>query len=110
MKKSNIFAYVEVSKLVETLQSSASPIKETLKSQAAYFNIIDPKYFSDRLVTDWTAILDSVKQHGPVIDAEGKVIMNAISNTIEKMSENECTRLKNEVLSLHEKLKKEYGS
>lgn len=110
MKKSNIFAFVEVSKLVEILQSSPSTAKETLKSQAAYFNIIDPKYFSDRLVTDWTTILDTVKQYGPVLDQEGKVVQNAISNSIEKMSETDCARLKNEVLSLHEKLKKEYGS
>jgi hypothetical protein len=110
MKKSNIFAYVEVSKLAEMLQSSSASAKEALKSQAAYFNIIDPKYFSDRLADDWLSILTTVKQYGPVLDEEGKVVQNAISNTIEKMSENECERLKSEVFSLHEKLKKEYGS
>jgi hypothetical protein len=110
MKKSNIFAYVEVSKLVESLKTSASPIKETLKSQAAYFNIIDPKYFSDKLVADWTVILDLVKQHGPLLDAEGKVISSAIAHSIENMDEKECEKLKALVLSLHEKLKKEFGS
>lgn len=110
MKKSNIFAFVEVSKLVETLKASASPVKETLKSQAAYFNIIDPKYFSDALVGDWAVILDMVKQHGPLLDAEGKVISNAVANTIEKMNETDCDKLKTLVFSLHDKLKKEYGA
>ena len=47
MKKSTIYVYYELSKMVEEF-NAAEPdkIKQTLKTKSAYFNIIEPRYFS----------------------------------------------------------------
>jgi len=110
MKKSNIFAYIELSKLAEGLrvsETTAKP-KEQLKSQAAYFNIIEPKYFSDALVNEWENILGYTKKLGAKVNEEGRVVSNAVTHTIENMTDAECKVLVDRVNSLYDKLKKEF--
>jgi hypothetical protein len=110
MKKSNIFAFIEFSKLAEGLRvpaTSGKP-KDQLKSQAAYFNIIESKYLSDDLVQEWENILGSAKRHGAKINEEGRIVSNAVTNTIEQMTERECAVLVEQVNALYEKLKKEF--
>jgi hypothetical protein len=110
MKKSNIFAYIELSKLAEGLRISdkAPKPKERLKSQAAYFNIIEPKYFSDDLIGDWENILGHTKKLGAKLNEEGRVVSNAVTHSIESMSETECKILVEQVNALYEKMKKEF--
>ena len=110
MKKSNIFAYIELSKMVEELRQSAASdkLKEKLKAQAAYFNILEPRYFSDSLVSEWEGILSTTKQKGAKVDDEGKVISNAISNTIESFNQKECQKLADQIFGLFERLQKEF--
>ncbi|MDQ6479647.1 hypothetical protein [Dyadobacter sp. LHD-138] len=110
MKKSNIFAYIELSKLADGLRVSGSGAKpkEQLKSQAAYFNIIEPKYFSDELIGEWENILGHTKKLGAKLNAEGRVISNAVTHTIENMTESECRVLVDRVNALYDKLKKEF--
>ncbi len=110
MKKSNIFAFIEFSKLAEGLRASSDKgkLKEQLKSQAAYFNIIEPKYFSEDLVEEWENILGSTRKSGAKINEEGRVVSNAVTNTIEQMSDVECKVLVDRVNALYDKLKKEF--
>lgn len=110
MKKSNIFAYIELSKLAEGLRiaDSAEKSKNQLKSQAAYFNIIEPKYFSDDLMTEWENILGSTKKLGAKVNEEGRIVSNAVTNTIENMSDAECQVLVERVNAIYDKLKKEF--
>ena len=110
MKKSNIFAFIEFSKLAEGLRTSSDKgkLKEQLKSQAAYFNIIEPKYFSEDLVGEWENILGSTRKSGAKVNEEGRVISNAVTNTIEQMSDVECKVLVDRVNALYDKLKKEF--
>jgi hypothetical protein len=110
MKKSNIFAYIEFSKLAEGLRASAGTgkYKEHLKSQAAYFNIIESKYFSDELVQEWEHILGYTRKHGAKVNEEGRIVTNAVTNTIEQMTDAECTVLVERVNALYDKLKKEF--
>jgi hypothetical protein len=110
MKKSNIFAFIEFSKLAEGLRNSAEAgkLKEQLKSQAAYFNIIEPKYFSEDLAGEWENILGSTRKSGAKINEEGRVVSNAVTNTIEQMSDVECKVLVDRVNALYDKLKKEF--
>jgi len=110
MKKSNIFAYIELSKLVEELKPvlSSEELKDKLRAQSAYFNIIQPKYFSDALVQEWEGILNLTKQKGARVDEEGKVVSTAISNTIENFSPMECRKLADKVFLLYEKVKMEF--
>jgi hypothetical protein len=107
MKKSNIFAFIEFSKLAEGLRVPATigKPKDQLKSQAAYFNIIESKYLSDDLVQEWENILGSAKRHGAKINEEGRI---AVTNTIEQMTEHECAVMVEQVNALYEKLKKEF--
>lgn len=110
MKKSNIFAFIELTKLAENLSLPVSKgkQKDQLKSQAAYFNIIEPKYFSDALMGEWEDILGFSKKHGAKVNEEGRVVSNAVTNTIEQMSEAECDLLVARVNALYDKLKKEF--
>ncbi|HEV7349184.1 hypothetical protein [Telluribacter sp.] len=106
MKKSNIFAYVELSKLVGNLHGPVSPLKERLKAQAAYFNIIDPKFFSEPLAREWETILSTVKRGGVPLE-DGRMLLNQVANTIGGMSEEECQLLVQRLKSLHQKLEAE---
>jgi hypothetical protein len=110
MKKSNIFAYIELQKLVDELQQATATgkLKEKLKTQAAYFNIIEPRHFSEPLIPAWEAILAASKQKGPAVDQEGNVISNAVSNTIEGFTGKECQSLADQVYALFEKVKQEF--
>jgi hypothetical protein len=109
MKTSNIFAYIELSKLVEELKraGTSEKLKEKLRAQSAYFNILEPRYFSDSLTHEWEKILQFTKQKGVRVDADGRVTANAIPNTIESLSITECQRLAEQVFSVHDKLTKE---
>ena len=109
MKKSNIFAYIELTKLVEELRVSntSGHLKQKLKSQSAYFNIIEPRYFSDSLIGEWEQILSIIKQRGVKVNEEGKVVSNAVSNTIEQFSDRECEVLVDKVYSLYDQVKRE---
>lgn len=112
MKKSNIFAYIELSKLAEGLRisDSAEQPKDQLKSQAAYFNIIEPKYFSEDLMPEWENILGATKRLGAKINEEGRIVSNAVTNTIENMSDAECRVLVERVNAVYDKLKREFES
>ncbi|WP_247237824.1 hypothetical protein [Telluribacter sp. SYSU D00476] len=106
MKKSNIFAYVELSKLVGNLHDQASPLKEQLRLQAAYFNIIDTKFFSDQLARDWQAILGTVKPTEFILK-DGRKPLNQVSNTISTLTEEECRQIVKCLRDLHQKLEAE---
>jgi hypothetical protein len=109
MKTSNIFAYIELSKLVEELKraGTSEKLKEKLRTQSAYFNILEPRYFSDSLTDEWESILEFTKRKGVRVDEEGRVISNAIPNTIESLTLSECQRLADQVFSVYEKLTRE---
>ncbi|MCF0055117.1 hypothetical protein [Dyadobacter sp. CY356] len=108
MHQSNIFVYTELSKLSAGLSTVGEQVKQNLKSQAGYFNIITPKYFSDSLIGEWEDITGQIKKYGPSIGSDGLIRANAIINTIDKMSSQECIALTNQVLSLYEKVKLEF--
>ncbi|MEO6686762.1 MAG: hypothetical protein ABIN24_12395 [Dyadobacter sp.] len=108
MNKSNIFVHIELSKLVAGLTTNASHLKQSLKSQAGYFNIIPQKYFSDALGPEWENITEQIKEKGPKFDQDGKVIVNAVTNTIDQMSPQECAALATRIVKLNEKVKLEF--
>jgi hypothetical protein len=110
MKKSNIFAYIELTKLVDELKSSpdASKLKQKLKSQSAYFNIIEPRYFSEGIVGEWESILSVIKQKGAKVNEEGKVVSNAVSNTIDHLSDRECQVLVDKIEVVYAQVKQEF--
>ncbi|MCF0056015.1 hypothetical protein [Dyadobacter sp. CY356] len=108
MIKSNIFVYTELSKLVASLSSNILLSKQYLRSQAAYFNIITSKHFSDTLSPEWESITIQIKAKGPKFDKDGKLTANAIINTIDQMTSEECISLAMRVMSLYEKVRSEF--
>jgi hypothetical protein len=109
MKQSNIFAYIELNNLVSGLKALASePCKNKLKSQSAYFSIIEPKYFSDELVNDWNEILSILKYNGPTVGKAGVVMYSEISAAIERLTDEQCQDIFDRVFVLHKKLTHEF--
>ncbi|SEJ69148.1 hypothetical protein SAMN04487995_5956 [Dyadobacter koreensis] len=108
MKKSNIFVHIELSKFARELSADSSAMKDSLKAQAGYFNIITSKYFSDMLSTEWEDIAREVKIKGPKTDEQGRVIANAVIHTIDQMSQQQCRRLVERITSLQKKVQKEF--
>lgn len=105
-----MFAFIELSKLVETLKNDSrhASLKERLKSQSSYFNIIDAKYFSDDLMEEWIDLQNVAARMGIKRDEEGFVIMNAVRHTIENMTDEECATLVRRIYSIAEKVKHEF--
>lgn len=110
MKQSNIFTYVELSKMVESLSlaGTSGKLKERLKAQAAYFNILDPKYFSEQLSAEWEAIVIFIKKGGSRLNEEGRVVANPVTNTIDCLTEDECNDFVGRLYHLYDKLKSEF--
>ena len=108
MNQSNIFVYIELSKLAAGLTQPGNEAKRCLKAQAGYFNIIDPKYFSDNLADEWKNITVQIRKQGPSLSKDGQVRANALINTIDQMSAQECTALIHRIISLNEKVKLEF--
>lgn len=108
MKKSNIFAFIELTKLVDGLKDDRGKLKQKLKSQSAYFNIIEPRYFSDTLVEEWESILAVVKQKGAKVNEEGRIVSNAVSNTIDHLSDGECELVVERVNLIYDQVRKEF--
>ena len=109
MKKSNIFAYIELNKLVEELTSIIPDAPKTkLKAQSAYFSIIEPKYFSNKLVNEWNEILGILKYNGPTLSRNGMVIYNEIGAMIDTLTDAQCEEIADRVLVLHSKLMQEF--
>ncbi|GHB63370.1 hypothetical protein [Persicitalea jodogahamensis] len=59
-KKSNIFVVAELARLIKNLELDKGDISHTLTDQAAYFHLINPKYLSNSLASDWIAIRDFI--------------------------------------------------
>ncbi len=108
MKKSNIFAFIELTKLVEELKVDQSKLRQKLKSQSAYFNIIEPRYFSEGLIGEWESILTVIKQKGAKVNEEGRIVSNAVSNTIDHLTDKECQLLVERVHSIYDSVRKEF--
>ncbi|QRQ99448.1 hypothetical protein [Dyadobacter sandarakinus] len=107
MNKSNIFVYAELSKFVESLTSDMQLCKKHLRDQSSYFSVIPSKYFSQELNPEWESICKLVSQKGPGTNEDGKIVRNAIMNTIDQMSTQECLGVTRRILLLHEKVRNE---
>lgn len=110
MKKSNIFAYIELSKFVQELKSctSSPELKDKLKSQASYFKIIESRYFSDPLVADWESILAMTNRKLASVDESGLVIASSIANSINGLTIPESELLAGRLYELFEKVEREF--
>ena len=108
MKRSNIFAYNELSKFAENLSLSLKSVKSDLLAQHAYFKLIPSNMFSEDLAPRWESICDHVRRFGPATDEDNQVITNEVKNTILHMSDQECYDLTDQILKLRNKVAAEF--
>lgn len=106
MKPSNIFAYAELSKFSDGLDNN--DCRSTLLKLHAYFHVIPAKMFSEQLALEWEEIYKNVTKHGPLLDEEGRTIVNSVKNTISQMQKNECFDLVRQIRLLREKVAAEF--
>ncbi|OJV17998.1 MAG: hypothetical protein BGO21_14330 [Dyadobacter sp. 50-39] len=108
MQRSNLFAHIELSKFVAGLKLDPEECRSSLISQHAYFLLIPSRMFSDQLVPEWEDICATVFRSGPARDEEGRIVANAVRNTIRQMSREECIEIVKRVMSLQQKVAAEF--
>jgi hypothetical protein len=52
--------------------------------------------------------MELIKHRGPKKDPEGRIIVNAVTNTIDQMSVQECETLAFRIIKLNEQVKMEF--
>ena len=111
MEQSNIFAFIELSKMVQELNGAISKedLKKKLQRQSAYFKIIEPHYFSESLETKWISILALANKEDVKRDQHGRIISCAVRNSINNLTVHECTELTTMISEVYERLKMEFS-
>ncbi|MBU1822137.1 MAG: hypothetical protein KKG00_11595 [Bacteroidetes bacterium] len=109
MKKSNIFAYTELKKLIDNLNQSGRAPRESITSQAAYFHILDPRYFSEELAPEWAGIRQRLG-YSPEQAQKGQLMLkSSMQQSIEQLTEAECRDLLAQLRRVYERLSAEFG-
>jgi hypothetical protein len=104
MQRSNIFAYIELTNFVDGLAVDPKERPASLLALHAYFNLIPSNMLSDELASEWDDICRIVSRLGPSLDASGRVIANAVKNTIRQMTSDECLSIIERVIELQQRV------
>lgn len=110
MKPSNIFAYIELTKFVDSLTRDVDRSRADLLALHAYFKIIPSKMFSEDLAPEWDSLYDRVTRSGVAYDDEGRIVLNAVKNTIGQMSKSECSEIVDRIVMLKQKVDYEFAA
>lgn len=108
MQRSNLFAHIELSKFVSGLIPQIDECRASLIAQHSYFSIIPSRMFSDSLAPEWEDICRTVSRSGPSRDEEGRVVANAIRNTLRQMEREECLAIVERLIRLREQVAAEF--
>jgi hypothetical protein len=105
--KSNIYTYIELTKLIENLERGWSDLPTTMVNQLAYFNILNPDDFSKPLSEEWEAIrekvgFDPIRTHTNVEEARKSMLQKLRPLTVEELE-----HLLKRFYALQESLKQE---
>ncbi len=110
MKKSNIFAYIELKKLVDNLHHPSRALKENFVLQASYFHILDPKFFSEELSPEWN-LLRTRLGYSPEKALQGQLVLKqSMRESIQSLSDAECRDIAARLSSLYARLGHEFDS
>jgi hypothetical protein len=111
MKQSNIFAYTELSKMVSELTKVSEPslLKEKLKVQVSYFNILETRYFSDSIVYQWEEIQNLAGQKKQRSKDKITITSNANRHAIDSLSDAECFSITRKICSVFEHVEREFA-
>lgn len=108
MQRSNLFAHIELSKFVSGLIPQIDECRASLIAQHSYFTIIPSRMFSDNLAPEWEDICKVVARSGPSRDDEGRIIANAIRNTLRQMDREECLAIVERLIRLQGQVAAEF--
>jgi hypothetical protein len=100
MKRSNIFAHIELSRFVDELSRDPNQGQACLLRLHAYFNIIPLNMLSKELASEWDDICRVVSRLGPCRDADEQIVSNAVKNTIKQLTNEECFTIIGRVVQL----------
>ncbi|WP_247233287.1 hypothetical protein [Telluribacter sp. SYSU D00476] len=93
MRKSNIYLLVELEKFLKALASHHHDLQKAFLVNAAYFQILEPDYFSDNLLITWKDIVRQASGLKDPFAVSAGVLKNQIMCNISQMSEQECYEL-----------------
>ena len=93
MGKSNIYLLVELEKFIKALASHYHDLQKAFLINAAYFQILEPDYFSASLLLTWKEIVRQASGLQDPFAVKEVVLKNQIICTISQMSEQECYEL-----------------
>lgn len=110
MKKSNIFAYAELEKLVGNLAQTNMPLKDQIVAQSAYLHIIDSRYLSDDLAPAWDGIRTRLGYSSAQVLKGQQLAKNTMLETMTKISEEECRDIIGQINQVFEGVKREFTS
>ena len=108
MKKSNIFAYVELKKLVDSLNQPGRPVKETILTQVAYFHILDPAYFSDELAPEWMGIRTRLGYSAESAKKGQQFLKNTMLESVSKLSDKDFQEIAKGIKGVFFRLSNEF--
>ncbi len=108
MKKSNIFAYVELKKLVDSLNHPERPIKDMILGQVAYFHILDPMYFSDELAPEWVDIRDQLGYSAEHAKKGQQFLKSTMMESLRDLSESDFQDIASRLKGVFTKLSDEF--
>lgn len=104
MQRSHLFAHVELAKLASSLTDDIAECRSRLISSQTYFTLITEKMLSKSLTSEWRNICSDVSRSGPLRDSEGRVVVNAVKNTIRNMHTRECVSITKRIQEFQRKL------
>jgi hypothetical protein len=109
MKKSNIFAYTELKKLVDNLNQPGRAPRESIATQAAYFHILDPKYFSEELAPEWAGIRHRLGYSPEQAQKGQQMLKSSMQQSIEQLTDTECRDIMARLRKVYDRLSAEFG-
>ncbi len=106
-KKSNIFVVADLARLIRNLELDKDKIRHTLPDQAAHFHLINPKYLSNSLASDWLAIHDFIGYNvsGRVFNADA--MKAPIVEKVSQFTQADVEKLMTMLYDLHARLEDE---
>lgn len=108
MQRSHLFAHVELGKLASSLTDDIAECRSRLISNQVYFTLVTEKMLSKKLASEWQNICSDVSRSGPLRDSEGRVVVNAVKNTLRNMHIRECVSITRRVYEFQRRLAAEF--
>jgi hypothetical protein len=106
-KKSNIFAYTELKKMIENLEKCDTDLRTTIIRQTPYFYLLEARYFSEDLAIKWTELRKRIGYFQCNTQYERNLLRKSIYYTVRRFTEAECLGIIHQLRGIFEEVVKE---